>query len=29
MYAELEAVELRHRIAVLERGFKAPSQQVR
>ena len=29
MYAELEAVELRHRIAMLERKFKAPSQQMR
>ena len=29
MYAELEAVELRHQIAMLERKFKAPSQRVR
>ena len=29
MYAELEAVELRHRIATLERKFKAPSRRLR
>jgi hypothetical protein len=29
MYAELEAIELRHRIAMLERKFKAPSQRAR
>jgi hypothetical protein len=29
MYAELEAVELRHRIAMLERKFKAPSRRLR
>jgi hypothetical protein len=29
MYAKLEAVELRRRIAMLERKFKAPSQRVR
>ena len=29
MYAELEAVELRHQIAMLERKFKAPSQRMR
>ena len=29
MYAELEAVELRHRIATLERKFKAPSRRMR
>jgi hypothetical protein len=29
MYAELEAVELRHRIATLERKFKSPSRRLR
>jgi hypothetical protein len=29
MYAELEAVELRQRITILERKPKAPSQRVR
>jgi hypothetical protein len=29
VYAELEAVELRHRIATLERKFKAPSRRLR
>ena len=29
MYAELEAVELRHRIAMLERKFKSPSRRLR
>jgi hypothetical protein len=29
MYAELEAVELRKRITLLERKLKAPSQRVR
>lgn len=29
MYVELEAVELRHRIATLERKFKAPSRRLR
>jgi hypothetical protein len=29
MYAELEALELRQRITILERKFKAPSQRVR
>jgi hypothetical protein len=29
MYAEFEAVELRHRIATLEQKFKVPSQGVR
>ena len=29
MYAELEAVELRHRMAMLERKFKAPSRPLR